>query len=177
MTTVLGRRCWSRIVVAGLALIIAGSASSALRPGTDLVTAKAHTEVVVGSSLPDLAIESARVRLSKQCGPATPLLFITARITNHGKGPVFSDDWSGLVYAMERHTKGWGNGLKLPALAQGASKSVTFPVYYLTSAPREMTGTHHFLLAVAIDSVEESDYTNNRFGPISVTVPRQFCAN
>ncbi|MDH3637256.1 MAG: hypothetical protein OES09_02165 [Gammaproteobacteria bacterium] len=180
MQTVLGRHVHSgRIaIVFGLLLGMASSIGwGAARPGTELLTAKAHMRVLNGAALPDLAIESVELKLGERCGPAAPLLFVTARVTNHGKGPIFSNDWSGTVYAMERSTEGWGNGLRLPAMARGTSKSVTFPIYYLQSAANEMTGTHQFFVGVAIDSIEESDYTNNHFGPISITIPGEFCTD
>ncbi|MDH3282630.1 MAG: hypothetical protein OEQ18_16100 [Gammaproteobacteria bacterium] len=180
MQTVLGRCVHSgRIaVVFGVLLGVTSSIGwSAARSGIELHTSKARLGALVGASLPDLAIESVELELGEQCSPAAPLLFVTARIKNHGKGPVFANDWSGTVYALERSTKGWGNGLRVPAMARGTSKSVTFPIYYLKSAATEMIGTHQFLVGIAIDSIEESDYTNNRFGPISITVPGDFCTN
>ncbi len=178
MQTADGRWVRPRRTAAVLGVLFALACSGswgAARSGSDLHTTKNGVRTLTGTSLPDLAIESAELELGEQCGPSAPLLFVTARITNYGKGPVFTDDWSGTVYAMERFTEGWGNGLRLPAMARGSSHSVTFPIYYLKSAAREMIGTHEFFIGVAIDSIEESDYTNNHIGPISITVPGEFC--
>ncbi len=180
MSTIRGRRIRSgrTAIVLGISLALTSSFGwSAVRYGSALPGPKDRLGALTRPALPDLAIESVELELGEHCSPSAPLLFVTARIKNHGKGPVFANDWSGTVFALERSTRGWGNGLRVPAMARGASKSVTFPIYYLKSAATEMIGTHQFLIGVAIDSIEESDYTNNRVGPISITVPGDFCSD
>ena len=128
------------------------------------------------AAAPDLLIESAAVELAETCRPSEPLLYITATVHNRGIGPGFAQDWSSVVYARETYARRWGNGLELPAIAEGDRQSVTFPIYFLKSAPESMAGTHRFVIDVVISKdVEESDYTNNRFGPLVVEVPSSLC--
>jgi len=66
--------------------------------------------------------------------------------------------------------------LRMPGIGEGERRSVTFPIYFLRSAPDSMAGTHKFVINVAAgNDVEEANYANNRFGPVTVEVPTARC--
>lgn len=124
-------------------------------------------------SLPDLMVDSVKVRLSQQCRPSAPLFYVTARVTNNGAAIPQTTDT--LVYAVEDSVDSWGNGISLPPLNTGLSETVTFPIYFLKAEPEAMAGTHKFMIRVRSKAIAESDTGNNQYGPVSVTIPRTLC--
>ena len=135
--------------------------------------------------LPDLVIRSVGIRPAPgvagivampPCRAGAPVLFVTARVQNIGHGPSAAKPSVGMVQARVTGGINWGNGHGLPALAPGATASVTFPIYYLQSNPGYMYGTHTFKLTVNAGKwFKESNYANNGFRPVKVTLPSNFC--
>lgn len=168
--------CWSRSCAALLAVLVFNNAWAGVRPA--VLSAWPDPAEVLHPSAPDLVIESAGVQLAEECRPSAPLLYISAIIHNRGTAPVFASQWKNIVYARDTHARSWGNGLQLPGIAGGERQSVTFPIYFLNSAPGNMAGTHKFVIDVmAGNGVEEANYSNNRFGPVAVKVPIARCLN
>lgn len=166
--------CWSRPCAALVAVLLLNTALAGVRPA--VLTGRPYPAVVLQPSAPDLVIESADARLAEECRPSTPLLYISATIHNRGTAPVFAGQWQNIVYARDTYARSWGNGLQMPGIPGGGRQSVTFPIYFLNSAPASMAGTHKFVVTVmAGNDVEEANYSNNRFGPIAVKVPIARC--
>ncbi len=132
--------------------------------------------VVKEARLPDLVIRTAAIHPAEVCRSGAPVLYVTARVVNIGRGASAAKPSVGMVQARNTGGVNWGNGHGLPALAPGASASVRFPIYYLQSNPGYMRGTHAFKLTVNAGRwVRESNYVNNGFRPVRVTLPRDFC--
>jgi len=132
--------------------------------------------VVREARLPDLVIRTAAIHPAEVCRSGAPVLYVTARVVNIGRGASAVRPSVGMVQARNIGGVNWGNGHGLPALAPGASASVRFPIYYLKSNPGYMRGTHTFKLMVNAGKwIQESHYANNGFRPIRVTLPSGFC--
>lgn len=162
--------------VAIVLLLVFGSAWGVPSPGA--YSGEPASTSILRPSNPDLAIETATVSLTGECRPSAPLFYISATIRNRGSGTAFADQWKSVVYARDTFTTDWGNGLRMPGIAGGDQQSVTIPIYFLSSSPNAMAGTHRFMVnVVAGDNVRESSYSNNQFGPLVVKVPTAICGN
>jgi len=165
---------WPRSCAALIAILWLGNTWGSARPPA-LTTLSDAADVMYRPGA-DLVIESATIELADACRPSEPLLYVSATIRNRGAAPTRLGQWQIIIYARDTYTRGWGNGLRMPGIGEGEHQSVTFPIYFLSSAPQSMSGTHNFIIDVmAGKNVEESDYANNRFGPVAVTVPRAHC--
>lgn len=160
--------------VFALMLTLSGAAQAAPRhstlSGLRAAVSESFEQVV---ALPDLAVDSVKVRLSEECRPSAPLFYVTARVTNNGAA--IPQAANTLVYAVEDSVDNWGNGISLPPLNAGLSETVTFPIYFLKTEPEAMAGTHQFMIRVRGKAIAESDTGNNQFGPVSVTIPQGLC--
>ncbi len=144
--------------------------------GRRLMVPQHIVPIVKEARLPDLVIRSAVIRPAKVCRSGAPVLYVTARVVNIGRGASTAKPSVGMVQARNTGGVNWGNGHGLPALAPGASASVRFPVYYLQSNPGYMRGTHTFKLTVNAGKwLHESNYANNGFRPVRVTLPPGLC--
>ncbi len=143
--------------------------------------AKAQTPVTVippaKSGPADLVITAATVRLAEHCAPNQPVLLARVTVRNVGGQPAPAKSGVGMVQARDTVTANWGNGTGTPKLAPGKSAQLSFPIYYLIAHPAAMTGHHAFELTVNSGHWVNEAYTdNNRYGPVSVTIPAKFCA-
>lgn len=130
-----------------------------------------------GEKKADLIIEWAKLRLGTVCSPRSPVLYAIVKVKNIGTdaSPARSD--VGLVGAMDATGSGWGNGVGLPALRPGESHVATIPIYYLIGNPTYMPGRHEFEMQVNSGSwIEELNTSNNRYAPVSIEIPTDFCA-
>lgn len=131
-------------------------------------------------SLPDLIIETARIRLASNCRVNRPALYVEATVKNIGRGRSPSRTNVGIVSAKDSRIR-WSNGKGIPALNPGAKTTVTFPIYYLRSNPQSMLGQHTFNLTVNKRRlngrrwIRESNTRNNNYRPISINVPNGHC--
>lgn len=138
---------------------------------------KPFNPVLKVGQLPDLVIRTATIQRAEFCRPGAPVLYVTARVQNVGHGTSAAEPSVGMVQARESGGVNWGNGHGLPALAAGATTSVTFPIYYLQSDPSHMQGSHTFKLTVNAGKwVHEADYNNDGFSPVHVAIPAGFCS-
>jgi hypothetical protein len=125
---------------------------------------------------PDLYLRSASFTLAEQCEPANPVMYVTVEIANLGKNPDLLRTRGNFVYAVNTRMKHWGNGVLVPAVLQGGTESVTFPIYYYGASPKFMPGVHRFVVGVSLGKdADEANYENNRFGPVVVELPIDFC--
>ena len=169
------RRSTILMGLCGLAMGWPALAGAAPRgePSVPSLRAAVQRDITRGFELPDLSVESVRIELGRECRPAAPLFYVTARITN--SGAAVPAKATTLVYAVDARAETWGNGVGLPALDPGVSEIVRFPVYFLRAQPDAMAGPHEFVIKVRGGAYEESNTKNNRFGPVRVTIPRSLC--
>jgi len=128
-------------------------------------------------ALPDLVIVQADIDLADSCQPYHTILLVTAEVRNYGNAASPAQPSVGMVGALDAAGSGWGNGTGLPALAPGASHTVTFPIYYLISDPAYMEGYHEFTAEVNRGGwIAEADTGNNTFVPnLAVRIPEGYC--
>jgi len=167
------RSLWWGLVF--LYLVLVSSLShAALR--SDVGDAQVKSDIDMLADKPDLFLRSASFSLAEECQPANPVLYVTVEIANLGKNPDLLQTRGSFIYAVNSRMKHWGNGVLVPAILQGGSESVTFPIYFYGPSPEFMPGTHRFVVGVSLGKgIEEADYDNNRFGPIMVELPIDFC--
>lgn len=150
-----------------------GLAAPRVERFTPALSTAVQRDLVRGIELPDFRVESVEIELGRECRPSAPLFYVTARVSN--AGAAVPAKTSTLVYAVAARLESWGNGVRLPALDPGASETVRFPVYFLRSQPDSMAGRHDFVIQVLAGAHDESNLKNNRFGPVSVTIPPALC--
>lgn len=139
-------------------------------------TERLKTPVQRVPRMPDLVIRRASIRRARECRPGAPALYVTAVVQNIGHSPSVAKMSVGMVQARDSDGVNWGNGHGLPALKPRQTTTVTFPVYYLQSDPGHMIGSHAFKLTVNAGKwIHESNYGNNSFGPVKVTLPVGSC--
>jgi CARDB len=149
------------------------AAAADLRVGAPIQRAGPAMRVI---HLPDLVIRAAAIRPTGDCRPGAPVLNVTVRVENIGNAASAAKAHVGMVQARDTGGVNWGNGHGLPALAPGHTVSVTFPIYYLQSNPTYMQGPHAFKVTVNAGKwIQESNYANNDFGPVNITLPPGFC--
>ncbi len=158
-----------------LCLILVSSFShAALR--SDVQDARVKSDIAMLADKPDLFLRSASFSLADECTPANPVLYVTVEIANLGKNPDLLKTRGSFIYAVNSRMKHWGNGVLVPTILQGGTESVTFPIYFYGPSPEFMPGMHRFVVGVSLGKgIEEADYDNNRFGPIMVELPIDFC--
>lgn len=110
------------------------------------------------------------------CLPHTAVYIFEVTVKNQGTAASPSSASLGnkaLVQAMAQDKPGWGNGVFLNALPPGASQTVDIQVYYLMSDPDFMWAHTHPFMAIAdpLGLVNESDESNNKKGPITMSAP------
>lgn len=129
-----------------------------------------------GGKLPNLVVKKAKMTLARTCKPYRPVLYATAWVKNIGNATSPAKLSVGIVGAKDTDGSGWGNGKGTPAIAPGQMVKVTFPIYYLIANPGHMPGTHAFKFRLNSGKwITESNYSDNFFGPVSITVPRGHC--
>jgi len=166
-----------RSLIGAVALILGLAASPALAGGYQVeAPARRVTRAMLVRGLPDLVIESASLSPARECRPGAPALYVRARVRNNGNAASAAKSGVGMVQARDAGGVNWGNGHGLPAIAPGQTVSVNFPVYYLQSKPAYMLGTHAFRLTVNAGKwIRESNYANNDYGKVNVTLPPGSC--
>lgn len=165
------------IIVAVSALMlgfaIKPAAAADLRVGAPIQRSGPAMRVI---HLPDLVIRAAAIRPTGDCRPGAPVLNVTVRVENIGNATSVGKAHVSMVQARDAGGVNWGNGHGLPAIAPGHTVSVSFPIYYLKANPAYMQGSHAFRVTVNAGKwVQESNYTNNDFGTVSVTLPPGLC--
>ncbi|HVF10015.1 MAG TPA: hypothetical protein VNA16_04385 [Abditibacteriaceae bacterium] len=126
--------------------------------------------------LPDLSVRSVRVSLGENCAPFKPVLLVSVEICNNGRAASPSRKDVGVLQVQDTDGSGWANGRGLPGLAPGDCDKFIVPLYYPTTDPGHILGTHKLMITLNQGRwFEESNTANNSFGPVEVTVPREFC--
>jgi|GEM_PF-5894382 len=125
---------------------------------------------------PDLIVEWAKLKLGDVCRERNPVVYATVQVKNVGTAASAARSDVGIVGAMDATGTGWGNGIGLASLRAGESAIVTIPIYYLIADPAYMLGRHAFDIRLNSGSwIEESNLSNNNYGPVSIELPKGFC--
>lgn len=134
----------------------------------------------ISLAFPDLVIDSGSLSYTGTCEPNQTVVEATVTVLNQGNATSPARTDVGIVQALNVQLGlGWSNGTGLSALSPGQSETVTVEVFYLQDDPAFMEGEKQFDLFVNRNGtrVEESDTTNNDFGPLTVFIPEGDCAN
>ena len=128
---------------------------------------------------PDFAIRIARVSLEPVCRVGFPIATVTALITNSG-GAYRAETMGGrradLIAAQDSTDPNYVGAIGLPALDAGASVRVRFPIYYSGKSMSAVSGTRSLTVSVNKNRlVDESNFANNAYGPLSLAIPATFC--
>ena len=159
-----------------VAMLFTAVAGSTLPATAQETPPAAPPKPVPTPQLADLSVRSVRVSLGESCAPFKPVLVVNVQICNTGRAASPSRKDIGVLQVQDTDGFTWSNGRGIPALAAGACEWFTVPLYYPTADPGHMLGTHKLMITLNQGRwFEESNTANNSFGPIEVTVPREFC--
>ncbi|MDZ7706226.1 MAG: S8 family serine peptidase [Trueperaceae bacterium] len=134
----------------------------------------------ISLAFPDLVIDSGSLSYTGTCEPNQTVVEATVTVRNAGNALSPARPNVGIVQALNvQRGLGWSNGTGLSELSPGQSETVTVEVFYLQDDPAFMEGEKQFDLFVNRNGtrVEESDTTNNDFGPLTVFIPEGDCTN
>lgn len=123
--------------------------------------------------LPDLVIESFRIKEWGRCQPASKV--VTFEVTVGNRGTVaFTGSAENIVHVIDTHG-GWGAVMvPLRAIPPGGRETVNVPFYYLTSNPGHMTAGAPHPFKASVDPwrrVEEVNEGNNESPVLNVGAP------
>jgi len=130
-----------------------------------------------GGGRPDLVIKRFGLKRWGACEVHRPVMVFEVTLANRGTAPTPAIRDKALVQVMDQDGRGWGNGVIVPPIPAGGSRTVEVPVYYLKDDPAHMTGrAPHPFRAVAdpLGLVAELNEGNNRSAVIQVD-PRRVC--
>lgn len=123
--------------------------------------------------LPDLAIESFRIQSRGQCLPGLPVVTFEVVVANRGTR-AFGGTTRSMVRVIDEDG-GWGAvAVPLGAVPPGATRAVTVPFPYLTSAARHITTGAPHPFRATVDAwrwVDEVNEGNNASRVLNVGAP------
>ncbi len=128
---------------------------------------------------PDLFIKSATINLAQVCKKDQPLLIVQAEVRNFGN--VASPAAPGILKAYDSVHTDWVGTADVPALEPPPTPTeptVTINIPYYAADPGAMEGSHQFKVTINdAHGVDESDFTNNSFFPLNITIPKGYCSS
>ncbi len=128
---------------------------------------------------PDLFIKSATVSLGQVCQKDQPVLIVQAEVRNFGN--VASPAAAGSLKAYDSLHTDWVGTADVPALEPPPTPTeptITFNIPYYAADPGAMEGSHQFKVTINdAHTIDESDFTNNSFFPLNITVPKGYCSS
>jgi CARDB len=128
---------------------------------------------------PDLFIKSATISLGQVCKKDQPVLIVQAEVRNFGNVP--SPAALGILKAYDSVHPDWIGTANVPALNPPPTPTepvITINIPYYAADPDAMEGSHQFKVTINdAHSVDESDFTNNSYFPLNITIPKGYCSS
>lgn len=138
----------------------------------DPASANPQDNLQQGQNLPDLTVREAHAQVGQPCQQGGALILVSVTIGNAGSAG--SNKLDGGVIVREPNGPLSGSAT-LPQIAPGGSATVTVAIY-AQGNPSQFAGIRQLFVSVNEQhAIAESNYANNGFGPISVSIPANLC--